>query len=125
MTTAREDVAAWLTQNTTLRTVATIDAIANTRSPVVLVARSAINPSPIPDTRDDELTVWLITPELDLAAAEASLDANVDQITDALDRHEFLHWSSGERDMFGGEGGYHAFRITVTHRTVIEPPIGG
>lgn len=124
MTTARQDVVAWLRAQLPPAVVVldSLDALANADRATVMVSRSQVTPAPIVDTRDDGLSVWLISPHVDIVLAEADLDENLDAVLAAFDAHEFLRWESGERDMFGGEDGYHAFRVTVTHRTITTDP---
>lgn len=118
MTTARQDLVTYLRAALPvgIRVLDSIEAITNAKRAVVMVSRSGIQPAPIVDTRDDVLTVWLLSPFVDIGKAEDDLDVSLDAVTDALDAHEFLHWDSGERDVF--DDSYHAFRVNVTHRTI-------
>lgn len=118
MSTAREDVAQFLRHNTQLTVVDAVTGVENARHAVVLVTRSSITPGPVPKQRDDGLTVWVLSPLVDPIAAEADLDRHVDIVTNALDSHPFLRWESGERDVYAEA--FHAFRVTTTHRTLIE-----
>lgn len=117
MSTAREDVAAYVSAETGLRVAEAVKGIENARKPLVLVARANVEVSPLPNTRDDHLTVWILAPEIDPVRAEGSLDKVVDQVLDAFDRHEFLHWDTASRDTYADA--FHAFRVNVVHRTVI------
>jgi hypothetical protein len=119
MTTAREDVVAYLRDKLPqLKVLDTVEALTNLQRAGVMVTRSAIAhpPDNTADQRDDELTVWLVSTHVDLGKAEADLDENLDEVLAVIDAHEFLHWTAGERAMFNDE--WHAFRLTVPHRTV-------
>lgn len=122
MTTAREDVVAYLRDKlpAEFKVLDSVAQLSNITSPAIAVRRAGISrpEGNIVDQRDDELTVWLISPMLDLVNAEDQLDANLDTLLFVIEAHEILHWTAGERDMF--DDGWHAFRLTVPHRTVIE-----
>jgi hypothetical protein len=119
MTTAREDVVAYLRDKLPeVKVLDTVEALTNLQRAAVMVARSAIAhpPDNTAEQRDDELTVWLVSPHLDIGKAEADLDESLDELLAVIDAHEFLHWTAGERGMFNDE--WHGFRLTVPHRTV-------
>lgn len=122
MTTAREDLVAHLqaTLPAEVKIIPAIAAVPNAKTAVVLVSRSTLERSPQQGTRDDVLTVWLLSPLVDLVAAEADLDVTLDVVLAAIESHPYLHWRDGRRDLFADA--YHAFAITVPHRTIIEEP---
>lgn len=119
-TTARQDLVDYLRARlpATMRVIDTVEALEHVRRAVVMVTRSAISPNPenLVDQRDDELTVWLISPHVDLVKAELDLDENLDRVLAVIEGHAFLHWTAGVREVFADE--WHAFRLTVPHRTL-------
>ncbi|MGN7705048.1 hypothetical protein [Cellulosimicrobium sp. 22601] len=117
MSTAREDLVAHLKAKlTTVRVLDTLTQLENAKRATVMVSRSSIERADLHESRDDVLTVWLVSPFLDIAKAEADLDANLDAVLAAIEDHEYLHWTGGSRDMFAE---FHAFQITVPHRTLL------
>lgn len=118
MTTAREDVVDYLRSKLPVSIVVldSLRYLENAKRACVMVSRASVTPSPVVDTRDDVLAVWLLSPYVDIAEAEKDLDENLDAVLAAFDAHKFLRWDSGERDVFNDQ--FHAFRVNVTHRTV-------
>lgn len=117
MSTARQDVVDYLRDYLPdIKVLDALEALTNAKRPCVMVSRSSIELVDVVDQRDDVLTVWLVSPYLDLVKAEADLDEHVDDVLAAIEAHDFLHWTAGERDVFAEA--WHAFRITVPHRTL-------
>lgn len=119
MSTAREDLTTHLVGLLTgVQVIGALAGIENAVGPVVFVSRTSGQPAPLVGHRDDGLTVWVLSPLLDPVEAEVDLDAHLDEVLAALDAHDYLHWDTYAREVYAEA--FHAYRVTLTHRTVIE-----
>lgn len=85
-----------------------------TNKPVLLLYREKLEKAP--NAIGDYLAtfaLWVVTPGIDPKRAEDALDNTLDDIILALDRINFVHWTSAERSTFG-DAQAPAYRIDLT-----------
>jgi hypothetical protein len=61
----------------------------------------------------NQFAVWIVTPYVDPARSEDSLDTVLDQVIEAIDDITWMNWSVAERSTFGDQQAP-AYKITVT-----------
>lgn len=116
---ATSEVAAFLRERLELRVLSGITTLANLTRATVYVSRATVVPRP-PVHREHTVAVWVLAPEVDEVAADRTLDPELDRVLDALDAHPSLTWTTAERTVFGGEDGFHAWRIDASVPTKKE-----